>query len=231
MSVTFSDGPTHRGAPRAARMPASGPFQSQIVNGLEQRHIGAERREVAKEERRSRSRASVSARRARAGGVHAPGPPVLRDRFEMAEPGEHGSRRLRAPARQPRIAVGRVAHERQIVGDREPAATPNFAMTPASSTVGPRPPVQLDDARPAHALREVLVGRADDNAIDARVARRRPRPPAASASSASNSTIGQTTTPSAVKRLFEQRKLREQLRLDAGAGLVARARAGCGTTR
>ena len=44
---------------------------------------------------------------------------------------------------------------------------------------------------------------------------------AASASSASNSTIGQTTTPSAVERLFEQRELRQQVGLDAGAGLVA----------
>ena len=44
---------------------------------------------------------------------------------------------------------------------------------------------------------------------------------AASASSASNSTIGQTATPSAGERFFEQRELREQVGLDASAGLVA----------
>src|SRR5262249_19751770 len=51
-----------------------------------------------------------------------PSPPplarVLRNRLDMPELCQHGGRRLRAPPRQSRVPVRRVAHERQVIGNR-----------------------------------------------------------------------------------------------------------------
>ena len=76
---------------------------------------------------------------------------------------------------RPGIAVGGVADQREVVGDRRRAARRTSRSTPASSRIVARAAIQLHDARAAHALREVLVRRADDHALDARVARRRRR--------------------------------------------------------
>jgi len=49
-------------------------------------------------------------------------------------------------------------------------ATPNFCSTPTRPEA-PRAPVELDDTVAAHTLREILVGRAHDDLLDARVGR------------------------------------------------------------
>src|SRR5207245_10868971 len=54
----------------------------------------------------------------RVGGVHAPLTTVQRDGFKMVKLLKNRGRRLRAPAWQSRIAIGRIADQRQIVGDR-----------------------------------------------------------------------------------------------------------------
>jgi hypothetical protein len=70
-------------------------------------------------------------------------------------------------------------------------------------------------------LRQILIGRPDGDfstflSFDARCAAE------ASASSASSSIIGQTTTPIAASASSKRMKLREQRGLDAVAGLVVR---------
>ena len=77
----------------------------------------------------------VSARALALAAFTSPLAPVRRDGFEMDKLGENGSRRFRSPASQSRIAVGRIAHQRQVVGDRRRRDTPNFWITPASSMV------------------------------------------------------------------------------------------------
>ena len=67
---------------------------------------------------RSRSRASVLGERRRARARSRPRCASRRNRFEMAELGQHRRRRFRAPAGQAGIAVGAVADQRQVVGDR-----------------------------------------------------------------------------------------------------------------
>ena len=87
--------------------------------------------------------------RARPGRIHFPLAPVGRDRFEVPELRENRGGGFRAPARQPRISVGRVANQCEVVRI-EAGGTPNFAITPASSRIVLRPAIQLDDARSAH---------------------------------------------------------------------------------
>ena len=62
-------------------------------------------------------------------------------------------------------------------------------------------PVEAHDARAAHALREILVGRADHDLLDARVRANRAAA-VASASSASNSIIGQVDDAERAARLL-----------------------------
>ena len=92
----------------------------------------------------------------------------------MAPPGEHRRCGFCTPARQTRITIGGIAHERQVVGDRrrrhaELRDDACFIADGAPSTV------HLHDPRAAHALRQILVGGADQHAIDARIASRRCR--------------------------------------------------------
>src|SRR5579863_10483830 len=105
--------------------------------------------------------------RARVGGVHPPLARVQRDGFEMDKLGQDRGRRLRAPARQSRIAIGRIAHECEIVGDRywRDAELLDHTRLVQGDT---RPAIQLDDAGAAHTLGEVLVWRADDYPFNAR---------------------------------------------------------------
>ena len=81
-------------------------------------------------------------------------------------------------------------------------------------------PIQLDDARAADALREILVGRADQHALDARVRggrcrRRRQRIVGLELDHRPDGDAERR------QRLFEQRELREEVGVDALAGLVA----------
>ena len=71
----------------------------------------------------------------------------------------------------PGITVRRIAHQRQIIGNRLRAAHQISAITPASSRSDSGAPVQLHHPRAAHALRQVFVGRADDHPVHARCPR------------------------------------------------------------
>src|SRR5437588_13104357 len=102
---------------------------------------------------------------ARVGGVHAPLAPVRGDGFDMDKLGENGSRRLCAPAWQARIAVGRVADQRQIVRDRR-RGDAEFLDYSSLVIRDACAPIQLDDAGAADALREVFVRRTDYYAFD-----------------------------------------------------------------
>ena len=42
---------------------------------------------------------------------------IFRDPFQVSVPGEHGRGGFGAPGRDTRIAVGRIAHQREPVGD------------------------------------------------------------------------------------------------------------------
>ena len=121
----------------------------------------------------------------------------------------------------PGIAVGRVADEREQVGDARRLHAELLAHA-GGVPHGVVPPVDLHHAIAAHALREILVRRPDADLL------RRRRPPtairaaAASASSASSSTIGQTSDAHVHERLLQRHELGAQRGIDACAGLVAR---------
>ena len=109
-------------APSAANA-GVGPVQRELVDRLEQRDVGAQRRE--RRETATRARARAPASRASAAGLAAftcHVAPVGGNRFEVAEPRQHGRRRLRAPARA--APDSRPRHRRRARGSREstPAA-------------------------------------------------------------------------------------------------------------
>ena len=75
---------------------------------------------------------------------------------------------------RPGIAVGRVADQREVVGNRcRRARRISRSRRPRRDRA--RPAIHLHDARAAHALRQILVRRADDHALHARD--RAPPPP------------------------------------------------------
>ena len=138
----------------------------------------------------------------------------------MTEAREHSGGRFRAPARQTGIAVGRVADEREIVGNgrrrhAEPGDDAGFVANRA------RAAVHLDHARSANALGQILVGRADDHAFDVRIERRSRR-------------CGRKRIVGLVfdhrphcdaeidQRILEQLELIQKIRIDAVAGFVRR---------
>src|ERR1700675_4434236 len=100
---------------------------------------------------------------------------VRRNGLKVKKLGKHGSRRFRTPTLQAGIPIGCVSYQREVVGDRcrwdsELLDHARFIQR------DPRPAVQLDDARAAHALGKVLVGRADYYTFHTRVASRRDCP-------------------------------------------------------
>ena len=102
----------------------------------------------------------------------------------------------------------------------EAGGTPNLAVTPASSSTMSRRRSQQTTRSPTTACARSLSG--EQSTTWSTPGRSRKRAAAvARASSASNSTIGHTTTPSARDRLLGELELRQQIRVDAGAGLVA----------
>src|SRR5262249_45475685 len=87
----------------------------------------------------------------------------------MAESGEHGCRRARAPTPQAGISVRRVAHECEVIGNR---CWRNAELLDDSSLItnDAPAPIHLNDPRPAYALCEGFVRRADDDTLNPRIA-------------------------------------------------------------
>ncbi len=99
---------------------------------------------------------------------HIPLRAVLGDVLEMGIPAEQSGHRLRAEARQPRKAIGAVAHQREVVGDRR---RPDAELLPHSVLVDhdALAPIELHDPRAGDALAEILVGRAEEHLVDSPV--------------------------------------------------------------
>ena len=193
---------------------------AQLLDVVEHGNLGAQRREIAKQERALAFAGERGRQRAGVGGVDAPGP---RSRRESLRDGRSARARPPTTSRPSRAARDtRRRHRRRARGSRgsTPGATPNFATTPASSMMTLRPPVQLDDAGAADALREVLVGRADQHLLDARIRR---RPHRRRGQRVVRLELDHRPDHDAERRerLLEQRELREEIGVDAGAGLVA----------
>ena len=134
-------------------------------------------RSVARSRKRNaRSRSRIERRRQRAGvcGVHAPLTRIGGNRFEVPVLGQHRRRGFGAPAAQAWKPIGRIADERQVVGDRR-GRHAELRDDAGFVADGARAAIHLHDPRAAHRLREILVGRADQHPIDARVRGRRHR--------------------------------------------------------
>ena len=137
----------------------------------------------------------------------------------MAKSGKDGRRRFRAPAWEARIPVGRVADQREVVGNRCRRDT-KLRDDAGFVAYEARAAIQLHDARAAHALGKVLVRRADNHPLHAGITSRRhgrgrERIVRLEFDHRPDDDAGRR------KRLFEQRKLRQQIRLDALTGFVA----------
>ena len=152
--------------------------------------VGAQRREVANSIARSRSNERPP-QRACPGGVHAP---------RRSSAGIASRWRYFRTAAEDRVQSGRPGYprhpdEREIVGNRF-GAHAEFSITAVSSLI-----VLVlrmtRTTRVLHALRQVLVGVQISTRSTSRL-RSAIAPPAARASSASNSIMGHTVTPSAV---------------------------------
>jgi hypothetical protein len=94
-----------------------------------------------------------------------------REGLERAVSGDQARGRLRADAREARIAVGRVADEGEVVGHplRRDAELLADALGVADLSA---PAIDLDDPIRDDALGEILVGRPDADPLDARVSGR-----------------------------------------------------------
>jgi hypothetical protein len=136
----------------------------------------------------------------------------------MLVPGEHDGRRLGAPSGKAREPVGAVAHEREQVGDRGWA---HAELLPHASLVEqpPAAAVELHDPRLGHALREVLVGRADQHLLDSAVG-------SGMLGRGGQGVVGllldhrPDANAKRLDRLLEQRELRQEIRVDPGTRLV-----------
>ena len=132
---------------------------------------------------------------------------------------EHGSRGLRAPAIESRIAIGGIADQSEIVRNRcwwyaELCDHAGFIDGRSGA------PIQLHDTCTADALGQILVRRADDHTFDLLVASGRH-------CSCCQCIVGfklhhrPDHDAHGGERLFKQRELRPEVRFDARAGLVA----------
>ncbi len=89
----------------------------------------------------------------------------------MVVAGEHGRRGLGPPAGQTGVAVRTVPRQRQPVGNRPGRNAELLPHPRLVAQLGPTP-IELDDPGASHALRQVLVRRADDDLVDPRIGRR-----------------------------------------------------------
>ena len=150
----------------------------------------------------------------------SPRTPVRRNRFQMAVLGEDSRRGFCTPPasrdnRPPRHPPGQVIRHRC-------GGTPNLAITPPSSLMCGFGFICTTRCAAQHALCEILVGRADDYAVEPAVASGRAAADA-NASSARTQPSGQTATPIGRRgRLRATGTGREGQALDAVAGFVSR---------
>ena len=177
-------------------------------------------RRVARSLKRHRELALLLQRRREHGGAayrDAPVRRIGRDRFDAGEARQHRRRRLRAPAGEAREAVRAVADERQVVGDgrRRHAELRDHAVLVADNAGAA---VELHDLTAHDALRQVFVRRADQHlrGVAGRDGRRR-------GERVVRLVLDHRPDGDAERRerLLEDRELRAQLGVDAGAGLVA----------
>ena len=127
--------------------------------------VGAQRREVEEQVGGVACRGERCRELRRAARLHVPVGDVVGDLVDVLVPRQHHPCRLRAPAGQAGEAVGGVADEREVVGDRRRA---HAELLPHARLVD-HPllaPIELDHHRIHHALPEVLVGRADERPLD-----------------------------------------------------------------
>src|SRR2546425_792336 len=153
---------------RPRREVGARPGPAQPVDGHTDRRVGTQQGELPKPqgeltlpgERRGQARRSAHG--------HVPLEGELRNLLEVLVAGQHRGGGPGAPAGQAGVPVGVVADERQPVGNRR---GPDAELLLDSQLVPQlaRAAIELDDTVTAHALRQVLVRRADDDLLDARV--------------------------------------------------------------
>jgi hypothetical protein len=102
--------------------------------------------------------------RGRTRGVHMPVARIRGDRLQVNEFGEHRGGRFRPPTLEPGITISGVANQREVIRNR--LRRHSELLDHAGLIEGDaRTAVQLHHPRAADALREVLVGCADNHAL------------------------------------------------------------------
>ena len=204
----------------------------EFVHRGEQRDVGAQGGELAKQEcavaiARQRQRRACSGWLA----LTCHFAPVGRDRLDVSELARAPPPRTSRPS--PAGPDSRPPHRRRAPGSpgMDAGGTPNLAMTPASSASSRVRRFNCTMRVPRTHCAEVLVRRADDDALDARVRAPPAPPPAASASSASNSTIGQTDDAERGQRPPRAAGTARAAPARCRRPSCSPATAGCGTTR
>ena len=104
----------------------SGP--AQLVDVVEDRDIGAQRREIAEQERPVAFAAERGRQRAGVGGVDAPGSRILGNRFEVADSAPAPPPTTSRPSRAARDS--RPRHRRRARGSRESTPAPRRTSRP-----------------------------------------------------------------------------------------------------
>ena len=95
--------------------------------------VDAQRGEIEEQRGRVASTGEGRGELRRAAHLDLPLADVVGDRVDVLVVREHGGGRLRAPSRKAREAVGAVADQRQVVGDRSRVRPRSCSRTPASS--------------------------------------------------------------------------------------------------
>ena len=155
------------GASSSAQIPAKslvGPRQRRSSTSPEERAIDPQRGQLLEEHGVVTALLQCRGELGRTAHRHVPVARVRRDVLDMGPPGQDGGGRLGSPARQSGKPVRAVADERQVVGDGG-RADPELGGDTAFVDQHVLAAVQLHHPGPAHALAQVLVGRADDDLL------------------------------------------------------------------
>lgn len=141
----------------------------------------------------------------------------------MAEFGQNGCRGFRSPSGQARVAVGGVAHQRQIVGDGR-RGNAEFLDDSVLIHRHAGPAIPLHHACALHALCQILIGRAEQHSFDPRIRGgfRCSSPQRVISLEFDHRPDGEARHG---KHFLEKAELRQQIGLDAVAGLVSRPEA------